>query len=271
MKFFDFYYCFKTLGYKLGNINSWSLVAVKRKADFAKKRLAEARLTERNRKIVERFNALSGTRKVVDFGTGDGEFLSAYQEKHPEGVIIGFDPFSYTAEELSNIPEGVVVCDAAGTEIYPDSVDIVTINMPDPWQTRKLMPRFIKEAWRILKIGGVICIVFECPDFIFPVTKFTIQSSTTDIVSSLSRQGFQIEHEGVPLQEIDSHYPKTKTMELCEARYGGCTLFKGHKSLTLAASKDRDGFGELESITTSKSGRMGTLERMWENGTLVKK
>ncbi|NVM21920.1 MAG: methyltransferase domain-containing protein [Desulfobacterales bacterium] len=199
------------------------------KADFAKKRLAEVRLSERNRKTVEMFNAASGTKKVVDFGTGDGEFLNAYQEKHPEEVIIGFDPFSYTAEALSSIPEGVVVCDAAETGIYPDSVDMVTVNMPDPFQARKLVPRFIKEAWRILKPGGVIFIVFECPDFIFPVTRFTIHSSTTDIVSSLRGQGFQLEHEGVPLQEIDSHYPKTKTMKLCDARYGGCTLFKGRK------------------------------------------
>jgi len=197
----------------------------------------ENNITERDKTIIDRFNALQDVPKVVDMGSGSGSFSEEYRKKYPNEAIIGYELDETMAGNMFD-KEWQVNVDAGRTRLLSNSVDKVTINMPDPKDVYNVIPHLLKEAQRILKPGGEIFIVFEALDRSDPFLNLIVRSAETDILSSLMDQGFQVEHKGRPLSEVEPNYPRTRMMTLYEEERGGVNLFKARKAISEGLAGD---------------------------------
>ncbi len=124
----------------------------------------------------------------LEIGFGNGEFLSAMAQKHPEINFIGCEPFmNGVAALLASIDEPI-----DNLKIWPDdvrilmdeipdgSIDRVYLLNPDPWpKARHEKRRFIQnknldEISRILKPNGYFTMSTDVPDladYMFEKTK----------------------------------------------------------------------------------------------------
>ncbi len=188
-----------------------------------------------NEEIIRRFNNEENKIKVVDMGTGTGEFLSAYREKYPEHEIIGFELLSIP-QILLKAPGVVTGTDARETGIRGDSVDKVTINMlpagffkKQPGYKEPLIAGFLSEAMRILKPGGQIYIVTENRQQ-NPVSIRAVKKRLRDL-------GFDIELGGVPFtKEIESDYPRVGIATV----WGPLIIFKASKSRMMSVKEQAE-------------------------------
>ncbi len=159
--------------------------------------------------IVDYFNRLKGVVKVVDMGTMDGVFMKEWRKKYPRNKIIGFDLMPLVAIE------GYVARDVTESGLLPESVDIVTINMPVPWDYLNKLTRLfylLKEANRILKPNGKIYITSD--------NKKYIQAALKEV----EKEGVHFGSIKKTLDQVKSWYP-TNTTFIEMFKDGGKNIF----------------------------------------------
>ena len=108
--------------------------------------------------LILAFGNIRPWERIVEIGTGSGAFLSFLSEIMGEGNIISFDKvperLRIAEKNLTNIkvPKRYELKDVKGlSEIEDESVDVVFMDIPTPWE-------LIDEAWRILRGGGRLII-----------------------------------------------------------------------------------------------------------------
>jgi demethylmenaquinone methyltransferase/2-methoxy-6-polyprenyl-1,4-benzoquinol methylase len=106
--------------------------------------------------------------RVLDVACGTGDMLSAIKAAHPAVFAVGGDFSTRMLQEArkKNIPAYLTAADACALPFAESSFDKVTMvfgfrNIPDK-------PKALREAHRVLKIGGVLGIL----EFSKPKTKF---------------------------------------------------------------------------------------------------
>jgi hypothetical protein len=175
---------------------------------------------DRNKEELERFINAKGY-KVVDLGTGNAQFLSAYRLLHSDQHIIGFENHEEQADLESNL-DGLIFADGANTRLPDASIDKVTINMPNPNVTT-MLPGFIKEARRILKSDGQLFVTWqnlesnqENKNWIGTESLISLIGRMEQIIlRSLRENGFVFNEPftettfKLPLAAIDPTYPST--------------------------------------------------------------
>jgi len=172
--------------------------AIKRRLPDLNFRAPYERMIRRNERIIKTFIESEASYKAVDMGTGGGSFLKNYRTRFPGREIIGYDPFVYRpSTPLETLDEGYVIRDARYTDLPDASIDEVIINHPEAEAVRfSTFYEMVKEAFRILKPGGIIRIV-------------TDSSRNMDkIREDLIKANFTIENKGdyIPLP---SDYPRS--------------------------------------------------------------
>jgi len=191
-------------------------------------------LWKRSRDIIRKYNDLRGIFKVVDMNGGPGDFAKMLKARDSNIAVLGYETNKFL-EDIDD-PEGQVRWDPGDTWLDSDSVDRVTINMPYPPLVPVEIPRFVKEALRILKPGGEIYITYEAPRPFEPPADYrkAVVSGDAIITRSLSNEGFIFEGKR-PLNEYAPDYPKTETIRNFE-KVSGVYLFKARKPRRAMAS-----------------------------------
>lgn len=199
------------------------LTFLERKASESAARMA---LEDRNRAIIDRFDAIRDTPKAVDIGSSDMEFARESKLKgwHPQAAVIGYDlpPADLLDLNLAEVPEGLVLRSAADTGLSAGSVDRVTINMPSPPDLEELMPLILPEAARILKPDGRVMITVQAPQAAEDRKDW---HNLAVIRQALTNAGFEIQIDAEPLSQADPSYPETTYMFLTRKNGHEVVLF----------------------------------------------
>ncbi len=204
------------------------------------------------KKIVQQFNTINGP-KVVDIGSGHGDFLKNYLMKYPGTAGLGYenDPFAVLFGMAAN-RIWQVFGDARQTGLLSESIDKVFINMPAPAYVRSnekgsVIAGYLKEARRILKPGGEVYIVFQAnyPE-LDPV-----------ILKDLQEEGFKIEQNGKPLFEVEPNYPPSRFIMRFIDMGINVNLFKARKDQAMKAA-DR----AMKSATVTVFPSFQSLDRL---------
>jgi serine/threonine protein phosphatase PrpC/tRNA G46 methylase TrmB len=185
--------------------------------------------------------------KVVDMGSGDGSFLEAYSVRYPGHKIIGFENRVFYAGNAYLAPARLVIGDAGHTGLKDSSVDKVTINMPDPRGASVSLHRLLREAWRILRPGGELAVVFEAYDPHSHRSPYSVPVPYFDMGIVIRGNNFRLKVNGVPLRDFDPSYPTTNFIRNYSRRVG-MNIFVAEKPLLALswATKRIDEIGILK-------------------------
>jgi len=121
-------------------------------------------------KIITSIMKMSGTLEIADFGCGEARLAKALQDS---STVHSFD--------LVKVNDLVTVCDFAHTPLENDSCDVVVFCLSLMGTNLK---DFVKEANRVLKVGGVIKIAEV-------VSRFK-DLSLEDFIQIMVKCGFQL-------------------------------------------------------------------------------
>jgi len=153
-------------------------------------------IKRRSAQVVNDFNRQTMGFKVVDLGSGNGEFLSRYRAQNSEHTIIGFDGGAATIRKLQDaqlVPlDGLAFVNPRRTGLNDESVDRVTINLPN-LRGMGAFYKLLDEAKRILKPGGELIVV----------------SREAGIGTTLVDRGFDKSGHFRTMLDSDSPYPMT--------------------------------------------------------------
>ncbi|MDH5752417.1 MAG: tRNA (guanosine(46)-N7)-methyltransferase TrmB [Deltaproteobacteria bacterium] len=109
-------------------------------------------------------------RVIVDLGCGSGNFLVGLAHRYPADIFIGFElrfkRLVRGAEKLEKQGSGNVILMRERAENFagyfdPDSLDVVYVNFPDPWQKKKQWKKrlvgtpLLETLESLLRPGGV--------------------------------------------------------------------------------------------------------------------
>lgn len=156
-------------------------------------------------------------KSIVDLGCGNGHFLEAYLNQHPEFTGLGIDRrfkrLFKTAEKLRNTESRVFYGDVPQFVKQSPAFfwDEVWMMFPDPWpkkrhaKHRMIDFRFFFHIFRMLKEGGRFCFISDYA----PYWEFFINSNSRSRLFSVSRT-----LEGDLFQDLPGSLFKTRFQNL---------------------------------------------------------
>lgn len=122
----------------------------------------------------------------VDLGCGDGSFLTALAEAHPERDFVGVEQMPGRVRaacrkignrQLSNARVLQMEVSRAVNLLPRDSVDVFYLMFPDPWPKRRhlrrrvVTPEFLRSIERVLRTNGTFQIKTDQADYLGAVER----------------------------------------------------------------------------------------------------
>jgi tRNA (guanine-N7-)-methyltransferase len=128
----------------------------------------------------------------IEIGTGKGTFLMARAAARPEVNFLGIEWAKayavYAANRLrrAHLTNARILAADAGpfvtTRLADDSLWRIHVYFPDPWpkhrhhKRRLIQPSFVRQAGRILKIGGQLIVVTDHLDYFYQIRSVLSQA-----------------------------------------------------------------------------------------------
>ncbi len=142
----------------------------------------------------------------VDLGCGDGSFLIALAERHPEWNFLGIERMvgrvakvCRQAYRIDNVRVLHLETSYAARYLLPkDSVDAFYLLFPDPWPKRRHQRRrvvtsqFLQSICRALKPGGVFQMATDQLDYFKQVEQLAIANSQLVRIDNAEAKGHDL-------------------------------------------------------------------------------
>ncbi len=126
----------------------------------------------------------------IDLGCGDGVFLAALAEQHPERNFLGIERMvgrlhgacrRAIEKNLANVRLLRAENQSALRDFVPaNSVSVIHLLFPDPWPKRRHHRRrlvtedFLATAYRVLAVQGVLCVTTDAADYFAQIMRLCL-------------------------------------------------------------------------------------------------